>query len=1717
MGGSTTHDWGFSKMRPFRRIQAAALAALLATSLVPAVALAAPTAAAPASTPAAGTAAKGTETFPGNDGKAHAVTWDASSFKVDGNRLNVWSGEIHYWRLPSPDHWRDLLQKVRANGFNAVSFYFFWGMHSNAPGQYDFTGIRDIDRLFQIAKEEGLYVIARPGPYVNAEISMGGLPAYMTNTPDGLRTTNATNMAASKEWLHAFNQIAKKYQVTDGGGSMVMYQVENEMLSESSGRAAFIAELVKQVKADGITVPLFHNDYNMGFRYVPKASGGSGAGADIGLDFYAYDSYPMGFTCSASRGTISDTEATFLGRVKDNPKFISEAQGGAFTPWGAAFNPDLCDSFIDGNFMRQWGVNNIGSGVNAFNYYMSFGGTNWGYTGSPSSGFTSYDYGAAITEDRALRSKFAVQKSIGYLLDTVHQITNMKRVQAPTLTTNGSSVLALSRQATEKLDTESVTGYGSRYIGLRHDNSNQTGTTTISFPLTLGAAQDIVAKTYTNDDRDTSAITYTGSWGQSPAGVAWAIGNYRDTETYSDKAGDSLTYAFNGTGIQVIMPESLNHGYGDVYIDDVLVGQTNTYKLQNANKQVVAFVKDDLPLGDHVLKIVVTGKKDAASQGTFVSLDALNVLKPATGAADTVTRTNDNASSVTYSSSPGWTYETGKAWTEGAFNKDQHVTTNAGAEASFTFTGTGIDVISPKSNNHGPADVLIDGTKVGEMNTCIASMDYVTEQQTVAFSKKDLTNGQHTITIRARGEVGCPTGNVEAGKFVVVDAFDVHAPGTGTVEPPANTVTFPRVPAKADTFLTLHGRDAMGVVADLKLGAQDIYYSTSEPVAFESLAAGDLLVLNGYKGDAGEIVLKYDAQPTVAVSGAAVEQTWDADRKALRLNYTNGQASNVTITAAGKPKLTITFVDRDSIGSMWKVRGAKSSANVATLVFGADLVRGVRYDGATAHLSGSVSDTRTLQVYVPAGITAVTWNGAALGAVANGVASGSAPGPKAVTLPALTFTKMAERPEAAAAFDDSSWLTLDKTTTLNPRQQPPSGVILDSNAYGAYEGNVWYRASYTAGTNTSSIVLRGNGGTGAPGNTNLNAAGGTAAIMQVWVNGTYVGSKPANGNNQTFSVPAGTVTTGQQTKVAVLVMNLGQNLDWSDDGLSRQNRGLFSASLGQTGAITWKIQGAQGMADPVDTARGLYNNGGLYGERAGWHLPGYPSSNWTSTNTLRSDAGVTWYRSSFTLDLPADQDVMVGLKVNSERFAARQDFSRVMLFVNGWNTGLYAGNVGPQTQFTIPTGFLNPKGANEVVAVVSAERDTMGPESLSLVLVGNQTGSVPWAQNAAPAMPKVTLTASSAATTVASGEKARVTGSAQLPALIAGTIGKLVVDWGDGTTTDATVGAGLDAQHAYASDGTYTPTVTYVDAVSGSTLASVTTAAITVGTPATPTHTVTLASAPVSPDGANGWYVSTPKVTMTSDGTPIEFQLDDAAWATYLVPVSVPDGVHTVRGRVGDGPVASSTFDVDTVAPSVVPSASGRVLTIQASDATSGIAGVSYQLAGGAWQPYNGAVTVPGTDAVQVNVRASDKAGNLSEDSVLINAEGVAPSVTIAATSVQAGGRVQLQVAGFAPNTRLTVTLHSTPVQVGTLTTDANGAGSATVTIPASTTPGAHRIVVDQADPAAQAAAPITVTAAPKPGTLPGTGGAAGIAAFILAALIGTGVLLIVSRRRRTT
>ena len=1356
-------------------------------------------------------------TFPGNDGKPHKVTFDKNSFMVDGQRLNVWSGEIHYWRAPDVNSWRDLFQKMRANGYNAVSLYFFWGLHqSKEGGPFDFSKgtIKDLDLLLTMAQEEGLYVIARPGPYVNAEISMGGLPAWMTNYSGGLRTTDPKVLAASKAWLHAFNQIASKHLVTKGGGSVLLYQVENELLSDNAARGAFLKSLVGQVKADGIDVPLFHNDYGLGGRFKNTSL--------YGTDFYAYDKYPVGFNCSAGRNRIDDSEATFRSYAPNSPHFITESQGGAFTPWGASYNASDCYTYTDEGFTRQWGVHNIGNGVTAFNYYMAYGGTNWGWTGAPASGFTSYDYGAGITEDRTLTPKASVQKETGYYTKAVPELSSMNPVQAPSaVVESGSNVKIYARQA--EAGQGSVTGNGVRTYAMRLANSNDTTETTFTTALSLGKPRGATTTGFSHDDRS-SAITYTGSWSQVADSSA-ASGTLTRTKT----VGDTASFTFTGTGVRLITATGTDHGYFKVSIDGgeaQLVTSAHVDTEQNKPTQLEAYRIENLSPGQHTIKVENVGFDGA----NVVDIDAFDVL--GSTAVQAPIYNDSDTSFFTFTGS--WQYATGKNWTQGDHSGDETFSKTAGDSYTFTFTGVGFDIIAPFSSNHGSATVTVDGQEVGQTKEDVTSE--ATPQQTV-FSwraEKGAEGGSQGAEAGAQGgsqgaeagaqggEAAVQSGSTDPGTdkagaaatqadatasqaaepathtvkvtvdgkafsgsqdtFVSLDAVKVYPnaqslPGENNDEADG-TISWKRIPQKEGTTLALHGRDAIMLTADKQVGGHELYYTTSQMFgATLNSAGGSLQYLTGTRGDSGETVLHYASQPQVSAP-EGVEQTWDATTGQLRLNYSYSASPQQIIIKDGDKVLSLRIIDRTTAQTTWLLDGTRNGKLSSVAVEGVELARTAKFTGKdTLQLTGSVSAESNVRVIAPAGINHVGFNGGSLnpasatgsagagtnsatssagnadaakftgtaGAAASaakaatgtnsatgtgdvGVFTGKVPGPAAVASQQLSFVKSTDYAEAKATYDDSKWKVAADTQAANPRFQGPgeySHTVLDSNHYGFYEGSVWYRGTFTATKADPYLYLQGNGGSGVP------SQGKNPAFMQVWVNGVYAGAYDAAGNWAKVNVPAGTVKSGDKVTVAVLVNNLGQNLDWSDDGLSKQNRGLFDVAI-EGSAATWKIHGAdadfaaKATTNPSGT---LYNNGGLGGEKAGFHMPGFDDSKWAKADNLHSPAGVTWYRARVKLNLPANQDTAFRLDINSSRFSSLGDRAQATLFVNGWNTGVYIGDRGPQTSFTIPAGFLNPNGENVISIVVAAKEDGMGPDSVTLRAIHSTTkpalGSTP--------------------------------------------------------------------------------------------------------------------------------------------------------------------------------------------------------------------------------------------------------------------------------------------------------------------------------------------------------------------------------------------------------
>lgn len=349
---------------------------------------------------------------------AHAITFDKYSFLIDGKRTYLWSGEVHPYRLPSPELWPDIFQKMKAAGFNTASIYFSWGYHSPRDGEYDFTGVRDLDKLLDDARDAGIYVIARPGPYINAEVDSGGFPLWLTQKKVRNRSDDPAYLDYVDQWMTQIDRILARHQLSDGRGSVIAYQVENEYYHNDAGGRAYMQHLEDKARADGITVPLVgnHNDAFVSGKGAVQVSG--------------WDYYPQGFDCS-NPGQWWAAPDMAKHRFAGEPLFTAEYQGGAFDPWGGP-GYVKCAQLINDRFANVFYKENIAAGATAQNFYMVYGGTSWGWQSKPQN-YTSYDYGAAITEARGFDPKYYEDKRIGYLLSSTAPIAKIDPLSAARL------------------------------------------------------------------------------------------------------------------------------------------------------------------------------------------------------------------------------------------------------------------------------------------------------------------------------------------------------------------------------------------------------------------------------------------------------------------------------------------------------------------------------------------------------------------------------------------------------------------------------------------------------------------------------------------------------------------------------------------------------------------------------------------------------------------------------------------------------------------------------------------------------------------------------------------------------------------------------------------------------------------------------------------------------------------------------------------------------------------------------------------------------------------------------------------------------------------------------------------------------------------------------------------------------------------------------------
>ncbi len=326
------------------------------------------------------------------------------NFYLDEQPIQLICGEMHYPRIPK-EYWRDRMKRAKAMGINTVSAYVFWNYHERQPGVFDFEGQADIKRFIQIAQEEGLFVILRPGPYVCAEWDFGGYPSWLLKE-EGMvyRSNDERFLQGCQNYIQRLGEELSDLTLSNGG-PILMVQVENEYGSYGADKV-YLGKLRDMIKEAGFNVPLMTCD----------GAGQMEAGRVEG-------------TLSTVNGAVGEDIFKSVDRFHPGgPYFVAEFYPAWFDVWGT---PHSYRDYKKPAEQLEWMVkNNVSVSI-----YMFHGGTNFDYTNGANTAYgyapqpTSYDYDAPLGEYGNMYPKYWAFREV--LQQHLYKDEQLPEVPAP--------------------------------------------------------------------------------------------------------------------------------------------------------------------------------------------------------------------------------------------------------------------------------------------------------------------------------------------------------------------------------------------------------------------------------------------------------------------------------------------------------------------------------------------------------------------------------------------------------------------------------------------------------------------------------------------------------------------------------------------------------------------------------------------------------------------------------------------------------------------------------------------------------------------------------------------------------------------------------------------------------------------------------------------------------------------------------------------------------------------------------------------------------------------------------------------------------------------------------------------------------------------------------------------------------------------------------------
>lgn len=558
------------------------------------------------------------------------------------------------------------------------------------------------------------------------------------------------------------------------------------------------------------------------------------------------------------------------------------------------------------------------------------------------------------------------------------------------------------------------------------------------------------------------------------------------------------------------------------------------------------------------------------------------------------------------------------------------------------------------------------------------------------------------------------------------------------------------IPQYSNSSILLNGRQSKIIVTDFKVGSEKLIYSTAEVLTVSIQDYLPIVVLWLPSGEKGEFFLTGVHEGKVTKKDGTSTIDFHPTRGGLIVSYT--QLAGYSVIEFSN-RFRVVLVDRSAAYYTWVpslssdpftpenstskspliVELGSTVLTLSVIVLGPYLVRSTSIEGSTLKLDGDYSDTSSLEIYAPSSIHKVVFNNAEIRVhrTLQGSLVGDLKTPSHTTtsiksiLPALDIWKSADNlPERQAGYDDSKWTSANHNKSVNPTP-PATYPVLYADEYGYHTGNILWRGYFSSSNTTATGVF-------------LSVIGGTASGWSAYLNGAFIGSwlgdtKTTKGE---LTLSFKNVTLKSDSNVLFVIQD---HMGHDQTSGATNPRGIFNATLLGGGTFTeWKVAGNAGGEANLDKVRGTYNEGGLHGERLGWHLPGFDDSVWEDEGpeTGLREAGARFYITVVPLDISRGYDVSLGFVIGSPQGSE----VRVQLYVNGYMFGKYVEHIGNQVVFpgeflaifrlffsfilmisllrTVYPGILDYHGDNTIGLSVWAQGEEGGSVSLDWTVLG---------------------------------------------------------------------------------------------------------------------------------------------------------------------------------------------------------------------------------------------------------------------------------------------------------------------------------------------------------------------------------------------------------------